>query len=49
MHWTVAIRGRSIIGQVLAEMIENDEIDREQGYLLARQVLHDTAYAVYRL
>jgi hypothetical protein len=49
MHWAAAIRGRSIIGQVLDEMIENDEIDREQGYLLARQVLHDTAYTVYRL
>lgn len=49
MHWAAAIRGRSVLGQVLDEMIENDEIDEEQGYLLARQVLHDTAYAVYRL
>lgn len=49
MHWAGAIRGRSVLGQVLDEMIENDEIDEEQGYLLARQVLHDTAYAVYRL
>jgi hypothetical protein len=30
-------------------MIEHDEIDEEQGYMLARQVLHDTAYAVYKL
>lgn len=49
MHWAAAIRGRSVLGQVLGEMIENDEIDEEQGYLLARQVLHDTAYTVYRL
>jgi predicted TIM-barrel fold metal-dependent hydrolase len=49
MHWAAAIRGRSVLGQVLDEMIENDEIDEEQAYLLARQVLHDTAYAVYRL
>ncbi len=49
MHWAAAIRGRSVLGQVLDEMIENDEIDEEQGYLLARQVLHDTAYALYRL
>ena len=49
MHWAAAIRGRSVLGQVLDEMIENDEIDEEQAYLLARQVLHDTAYTVYRL
>lgn len=49
MHWAAAIRGRSILAQALEEMIENDELDQEQGYLLARQVLHDTAYAVYRL
>jgi len=49
MHWAAAIRGRSVLGQVLDEMLENDEIDEEQGYLLARQVLHDTAYAIYRL
>lgn len=49
MHWAAAIRGRSVLGQVLGEMIENDEIDEEQGYLLARQILHDTAYTVYRL
>ena len=49
MHWAAAMRGRSVLGQVLNEMIENDEIDEEQGYLLARQVLRETAYAVYRL
>lgn len=49
MHWAAAIRGRSILGQVLEEMIENDEISEQQAYQLARQVLHDTAYAVYRL
>lgn len=49
MHWAAAVRGRSIVGQVLDGMIENDEIDEEQGYLLARQVLRDTAYTVYKL
>lgn len=49
MHWAAAVRGRSIIGQVLDEMLEHDEIDEEQGYLLARQVLRDTAYTVYKL
>ncbi|MGH2480246.1 MAG: amidohydrolase family protein, partial [Ktedonobacteraceae bacterium] len=49
MHWAAAVRGRSVIGQALDEMIEYDEIDEEQGYLLARQVLHDTAYTVYKL
>ena len=49
MHWAAAIRGRSVLGQVLDEMIEHDEIDEQQGYQLARQVLHDTAYTVYRL
>ena len=49
MHWASAIRGRSVIGQVLDEMIDADEIDEDQGYTLARQILHDTAYTVYRL
>jgi uncharacterized protein len=49
MHWAAAIRGRSVLGQVLDEMIEHDEIDEQQGYQLARQVLHDTAYTLYRL
>ena len=49
MHWAGASRGRSVIGQVLDEMIDADEINEEQAYALAQQVLHDTAYAVYRL
>jgi uncharacterized protein len=49
MHWAGAIRGRSVIAQVLGEMIEADEIDEQQGYDLARMILRDTAYAVYRL
>ncbi len=49
MHWAGAIRGRSIIGLVLQEMIDADEIDQEQAYDLALQILHDTAYTVYRL
>ncbi len=49
MHWMAAIRGRSILGQVLEEMIDADEIDEEQAYMLAEQVLHNTAYTVYRL
>jgi hypothetical protein len=49
MHWAGAIRGRSILGQVLQEMIDADEIDAEQAYDLAQQILHDVAYAVYGL
>jgi hypothetical protein len=49
MHWAGAIRGRSVIGQVLQEMVDVDEIDEEQAYDLALQILHDTAYTVYRL
>ncbi len=49
MHWAGALRGRSIIGQVLDEMIDADEIDEDQGYDIAQQILHDTAYAVYKL
>ncbi len=49
MHWVGALRGRSVIGQVLDEMIEADEIDEEQAYDLAQQILHDNAYTVYKL
>ena len=49
MHWAGALRGRSVIGQVLGEMIEADEIDEEEAYHLAQQILHDTAYTVYKL
>ena len=49
MHWAAAIRGRSIIGQVLNDMIDADEIDEEQAYDLAQQILQGTAYSVYGL
>jgi hypothetical protein len=49
MHWVGALRGRSVIAQVLNETIAADEIDEEQAYHLAQQILHDTAYAVYKL
>lgn len=49
MHWAGAIRGRSVIGQVLGEMVDADEIDEAEGYELAGMILHDTAYAVYEL
>ena len=49
LHWAGALRGRSVIGQVLDEMIETDEIDEDQGYDIAQQILHDTAYTVYKL
>jgi hypothetical protein len=49
MHWAGAVRGRSVLAQVLDEMIEHDEINESQALLLAHQVLHDTAYTVYRL
>ena len=49
MLWAGALRGRAVIAQVLDEMITADEIDEEQAYHLAQQILHDTAYTVYRL
>jgi len=49
MHWAGALRGRSIIGQVLGEMIDADEINEEQAHHVAQLILRDTAYAVYRL
>ncbi len=49
MHWLGAIRGRSIIAQVLDEMIDADEIHEEQAYDIAQQILHETAYSVYQL
>lgn len=49
MHWAAAIRGRALIGQALSEMIDADEIDEEQAYSVASQLLRDTAYAVYQL
>lgn len=49
MHWASAIRGRSIIGQVLQEMVDVDELDMQQAYRLAQLLLHDTAYTVYKL
>jgi predicted TIM-barrel fold metal-dependent hydrolase len=48
-HWASAIRGRSVIAQVLNEMIEADEIDEQQGYALGQLILRDTAYSVYEL
>lgn len=49
MHWAAALRGRSVIGRVLYEMNEAEEIDKEQAFYLAQLILHDTAYQVYRL
>lgn len=44
-----AMRGRGIIGQALSEMIDAGELDEEQAYHIARDILHDTAYSVYGL
>jgi uncharacterized protein len=49
MHWVSAVRGRKILAQVLQEMIAAEEIDEQQAYRLAQQILHDTAYTVYGL
>ena len=48
-HWAAALRGRSVIAQVLNEMIEAGEIDEQQGYSLGQLILRDTAYRVYNL
>jgi hypothetical protein len=49
MHWVSALRGRAILAEVLQEMVNAQEIDREQAYHLAREILHDTAVEVYGL
>jgi uncharacterized protein len=49
MHWASALRGRSVLSQVLQELITADEIDQEQAYQLAQQILHDTACNLYKL
>ncbi|TMC18452.1 MAG: hypothetical protein E6J34_17145 [Chloroflexi bacterium] len=49
MYWLGAQRGRAVIGQVLQEMIDADEIDTTQAHHLAKLVLHDTATQVYTL
>ncbi|GAC1623142.1 MAG: amidohydrolase family protein [Ktedonobacteraceae bacterium] len=49
MHWAGAIRGRSVLAQVLQEMVEADELDASQAFSLAQQILHDNAYRVYQL
>ena len=49
MYWASALRGRSILSQVLQEMITADEIDQEQVYCIAQQVLHDSACTIYKL
>ena len=49
MHWAGAIRGRAVIGQVLEEMVAADELNEEEAYAFAEQVLQGTAYGVYEL
>lgn len=49
MHWAAAHRGRQVIGQVLQELIDADEIDQEQAYHLATLILHDNTYNLYKL
>jgi len=49
MHWVGAIRGRNIIGRVLDELIDADELDQEQAYQIAQLILRDTARAIYKL
>jgi predicted TIM-barrel fold metal-dependent hydrolase len=49
MHWAATLRGRAIIAQVLQEMIDADEIDEQQGYSLAEQILRENAYRIYHL
>lgn len=49
MHWAGALRGRSVLAQVLQEMIEVDELDEQQAFSIAQHILHDNAYKVYQL
>lgn len=49
MHWAGAMRGRSVLAQVLQEMIDIDEIDEQQAFSIGTQILRDNAYRVYQL
>lgn len=49
MHLVGAMRGRDIIGRVLDELIDADEIDQEQAYRIAQLILRDTARTIYKL
>jgi len=49
MHWAGAIRGRSVLAHVLQEMVDVDELDEQQAFSIATQILHDNAYRVYQL
>lgn len=49
MHWAGALRGRALLAEVLQAMIDADELDEQQAYHCALQILHDTAYTVYKL
>lgn len=49
MYWASAQRGRSLIAQVLQEMVAADELDESQAHHLAVQILRETACRIYRL
>lgn len=47
MYWAAALRGRQVLGQVLQEMIDGDEIDEPQAYTIARRILYQNAHSIY--
>ena len=40
-YWLGAVRARDIIGQVLTEMLEADELDGTAAQTMGRMILHD--------
>jgi uncharacterized protein len=48
-YWLGAVRARDILGDVLSEMVEDDEIGADDASRLGRMVLRDNAMRLYRL
>jgi hypothetical protein len=48
-YWLGAVRARDVVGQVLSEMVDADELDRESAETMGRMILHDNAVRVYGL
>ena len=48
-YWLGAVRARSIVGDVLSEMVEANELDEDTAQTMGRMILHDNAVRVYGL
>jgi uncharacterized protein len=49
LHWLGALEGRHAIGTVLGEMVEADELNRDQAEESARLILNQVASEIYGL